>query len=132
MEFKPKHDIGVDLFLFVLVPITGTIFLIAYQDIISGLGLLAIFITAIIMAQTTEYIIRGNVLYLESKFRKFSIDIRDIQELREKKSLKMHMSFSVRCIEISSKNYKVCISPKDKRRFIEEIQKINNQVVINQ
>lgn len=131
-KFKSKFDLW--LILFLIIILGGTLIKLLYDNV-WAVSLL-IFSQILFIAHLfyhTFYIIENKKLYVKSGFViNFSIDILQINKISETNSIMSAPAVSFDRLEILyNKSNSVLISPKDKKEFIEAIQKINPQVEIN-
>jgi energy-coupling factor transporter transmembrane protein EcfT len=130
-KFKSKISIG--LVFFLVVVLGGLLLKLLYDGVWSVSGL--IFCQILFIAHifwTTFYIIENEKLQIKSGFLiNFSIDIQLIKKISETNTLMSAPAVSFDRLEILYNKFDtVVISPKDKTKFIETIQKINPEVEI--
>lgn len=130
-KFKSKISIGLVFFLGVVL---GGMFLKLLYDGVWSVSVL-IFCQILFIAhmfRTTFYTIENEKLQIKSGFLiNFSVDIQQIKKISETNSLMSAPAISFDRIEILYNKFDtVVISPKDKKKFIEAIQKINPEVEV--
>lgn len=130
-KFKSKVDVWLILFLVLLF---GLILVRLVYDRswigFSFILLVSAFIVHIFL--TTYYIIKDNKVLIKSGFfYNLIIEIKDIKKVSESYNIISSPALSFDRLEIVyDKLDTVLISPKDKRRFIDAIKKINPQTEI--
>ncbi|MEO8238057.1 MAG: PH domain-containing protein [Flavobacterium sp.] len=130
-KFKSKIDLWLILFLSVIF---GGIVIKLIYDEIWGVLIFILFIAAFIihMFSTTFYIIEGEKLIINCGFLiNISINIETVKKISETNNVMSSPALSLDRFEIFYNKFDtIMVSPKDKTRFIEAIQKINPQVEI--
>ena len=130
-KFKSKIDFGLILFLSVIF---GGIAIKLIYDEIWGVLIFILFIVAFIihMFSTTFYIIEGEKLIIKCGFLiNISIAIETVKKISETNNIMSSPALSLDRLEILYNNFDtIMISPKDKTKFIEAIQKIKPQIEI--
>lgn len=130
-KFRSKISIG--LVFFLVVVLGGVLLKLLYDGIWSVSVLIFCQILFIVhMFWTTFYIIENEKLQIKSGFLiNFSIDIQLIKKISETNTLMSAPAVSFDRLEILYNKFDtVVISPKEKIKFIEAIQKINPEVEI--
>lgn len=130
-KFKSKISIG--LVLFLVVVLGGILLKLLYDGVWSVSALIFFQILFIAhMFWTTFYSIENEKLQIKSGFLiNFSIDIQQIKKISETNTLMSAPAISFDRLEILYNKFDtVVISPKEKVRFIEAIQKINPHVEV--
>lgn len=130
-KFKSKISIGLILFLAIILG--GTLIKLLWDGVwlVSLLILGQILFIAHIFSQTF-YIVESENLVIKCGFLiNISIPIATIKKISETNSIMSSPALSFDRLEILYNKFDtVMISPKDKTKFIEAIQKINHQVEI--
>lgn len=130
-KFKSKIDFW--LILFFSIIFGGIVIKLSYDGIWGVLIFILCIIAFIVhMFSTTFYIIEGEKLIIKCGFLiNISIAIETLKKISETNNIMSSPALSLDRLEIFYNKFDtIMISPKDKTRFIEAIQKINPQVEI--
>lgn len=131
MKFKSKIDLWFILFLTVIF---GLILIsLAYDKKWIGFSFVLFVIVFIgYLFLTTSYTIEDKKVFIKCGFLfDRSIEIQNIKKISESFNIMSSPAFSFNRLEILYNEYDtVLISPKEKKRFIEAIKKINPQIEI--
>lgn len=130
-KFKSKIDLWIVLFLAIILG--GAFFRALYEQIWGlaiSMGLVIAFVFHLFI--NTFYIIESKSLIIKSGFFVLiKIDIQSIRKISETNNILSSPALSLDRIEIIYNKFDtVLISPKEKKGFIEAIQKINPEVEI--
>lgn len=130
-KFKSKIDIWLVLFLSIVF---GGIAIKLFFDGIWGVLIFILFVIAFIvhMFTTTFYIIKDEKLIIKCGFLiNISIPVVTIKKISETNNIMSSPALSLDRLEILYNKFDtVMISPKEKTKFIEAIQKINPEVEV--
>lgn len=130
-KFKSKIDLSIVIPLSILF---GGILIRSVYDRIWILFAIMFFTIAFIvhMYLTTFYSIENEKLIIKCGFLiNVSVDIQNIKRVSESHNIMSSPALSFNRLEILYNKFDaILISPKDKKRFIEAIQKINPQIEI--
>ncbi|MDR7210056.1 PH domain-containing protein [Flavobacterium piscis] len=130
-RFKSKIDIWLVLFLGVIFG--GIAIKMAFDGVWGVLFFMSLVIIFIVhMFMTTFYIIEGEKLIIKCGFLiNISIAVETIKKISETNNIMSSPALSLDRLEILYNKFDtVMISPKEKIKFIEAIQKINPEVKI--
>ena len=130
-KFKSKIDFW--LILFFSIIFGGIVIKLSYDGIWGVLIFILCMIAFIVhMFSTTFYIIEGEKLIIKCGFLiNISIAIETLKKISETNNIMSSPALSLDRLEIFYNKFDtIMISPKDKTRFIEAIQKVNPQVEI--
>lgn len=131
-----KSKIGIGLLLFITVVLIGTTIPMLLGDTIVWLGIgmnLLIGFFILYTLTNTVYIISGNMLHIKCGFLyNKKIDISTIKRIEESRSPLSSPAASMDRLEIIYNKFdSILISPKKKKKFIEEILKINSGITVH-
>lgn len=130
-----KSKIGIGLSISIAVILIGTTIPMLLGDEIVWLGIGINLVVGFFIFYTftnTVYIINGNVLHIKCGFLyNKKIDISMIKRIEESRSPLSSPAASMDRLEIIYNKFdSILISPKKKKKFIEEILKINPDVIV--
>ena len=129
--YKSKIDWWLGLPL--IYPIFMSIVSIIEGEWIGYLGMLVIILLILFVSKTTRYIISENQLTVKSMWIvNDKIDVSKIRKIEKSRSILSSPALSLDRLSIRFNKFdEVYISPKDKRQFVEELLKVNPDIIVN-
>ena len=130
---KYYSKISYGLLIFILAVLTGSAVPMISKPVWTGLLInMGVVLFVLHLYLNTYYVIDGEFLIVKSGiiFNK-KIDINSVRSIRETKSLLSAPALSFDRLEVNWGKYTgVVISPKEKKKFIEHMTKINPEIVV--
>ena len=131
---KYKSKIGLELVIPIMLVLSTTLILMAYQQVWPGI-IIIILATAFIshMFLTTYYLIRDNQLFINCGFFfKKTVSIDTIKKISETNNFISSPAASLDRLEIRFNKYdSVIISPKEKSEFIKDLLSIKPAIEVH-
>ena len=123
-----RSKIGLEI-LIPIILVIGTVTTIMIINLVwVGLAVcgLVILLVANIYTGTYYKITADNHLFIKCGFiETFDIEIKDIEWIKSTKELLSSPALSIDRLEINYKGGRVLISPKDKKKFMDDLRKVN-------